>query len=52
MERKIRTSIRELTERALDADDTSIMERMQPVLTKADAVVSKSLDAVQPMLSE
>ena len=43
MERKLRTSIRELTERALDADETSIMERIQLVLTKCDTVEERRL---------
>ena len=43
MERKLRTSIRELTERALDADETSIMERIQLVLTKCDTVERRRL---------
>jgi GTP-binding protein HflX len=52
MERKLRTSIRELTERALDADETSIMERIQLVLTKCDTVERETLEDKQAMLSE
>ena len=52
MERKLRTSIRELTERALDADETSIMERIQLVLTKCDTVEREGLENKQAMLSE
>lgn len=52
MERKLLTSIRELTERALDADETSIMERIQLVLTKVDTVESNSMGAVKTMISE
>ena len=46
------TSIRELTERALEVDETSIMERIQLVLTKRDMVDVKTLESKQAMMSE
>ena len=52
IERKLLTSIRELTERALKANETSIMERIQLVLTKSDTADSKSLDGIHTMISE
>ena len=52
MERKLLTSIRELTERALDANETSIMERIQLVLTKADTVENRSFGPIEAMISE
>ena len=52
MERKLLTSIRELTERALEVDETSIMERIQLVLTKRDTVDSETIESKQAMISE
>jgi len=52
MERKLLTSIRELTERALDANETSIMERIQLVLTKADTVEAGLFGPIEAMISE
>ena len=52
MERKLLTSIRELTERALEVDETSIMERIQLVLTKRDTVNSETIESKQAMISE
>lgn len=52
MERKLQTSIRELTERAFDAHETSIMERIQIVLTKCDTIDMETLDEKRAMLSE
>ena len=52
MERKLLTSIRELTERALDANETSIMDRIQLVLTKFDTIEPQSMEHVHTMVSE
>lgn len=52
MERKLLTSIRELTERALEVDETSIMERIQLVLTKLDTVERETLKQKHVMISE
>ena len=52
MERKLLTSIRELTERALEVDETSIMERIQLVLTKLDTVEGETLKQKHVMISE
>ena len=51
MERKLMTSIRELTERALEVGETSIMERIQLVLTKQDTVENGTLDDKKAMIS-
>ena len=51
MERKLLTSIRELTERALEVEETSIMERIQLVLTKQDTVENGTLDEKKAMIS-
>jgi len=52
MERKLLTSIRELTERALEVDENSIMERIQLVLTKLDTVERETLVQKHAMISE
>ncbi len=52
MERKLLTSIRELTERALEVDEPSIIERIQIVLTKLDTVHLETLESKRRMISE
>ena len=52
MERKLMTSIRELTERALEVEETSIMERIQLVLTKRDTANTNVLEGMRAMITE
>ncbi len=51
IDRKLQTSLRELSERVLESDYSSIMERIQLVLTKADMATEASIDAAIELVS-
>ena len=51
IDRKLQTSLRELSERVLESDHASIMERIQLVLTKADTTIQSSIDSAIEMVA-
>ena len=51
IDRKLQTSLRELSERVLESDYSSIMERIQLVLTKADMATEASIDSAIELVS-
>ena len=51
IDRKLQTSLRELSERVLDSNHSSVMERIQLVLTKADSTSQASIDSAIEMVA-
>ena len=49
--RKLQTSLRELSERVLESDHSSIMERIQLVLTKADTANEAAINSAIELVS-